>query len=55
MLLIIWLFSVAVAIGIGAYRGRTVVTSLGLGLFLGPIGVVSLLLSPAHSDRLAGR
>lgn len=51
MLVIIWLCSVATAIMIGAYRDRTAVTSFGLGLLLGPVGVVSLLLSPADSER----
>jgi hypothetical protein len=54
MVLLFWLVSVVATVVIGSYKGRSALVSVGLGVFLGPIGIVSLLLSPIRPGRVAG-
>lgn len=54
MLFLVWLASAASTVVIGSCKGRSALTTLGLGLFLGPIGALSLLLSPAQRIHIAG-
>ena len=51
MLVLVWLSSVAASVLIGAYKGKNALVSFGLGWILGPVGVVSSLLSPASRKR----